>query len=325
MYRTILVPLDGSAWSEQALPLACEIARRSAAAVHLVRVYIPLVEVRLGGSILADVPIVEESWNEERRQQELAELQARAQELSHTAGVQVSAHVLDGPVAATLADYIEESGADLVVLTTHGRGGLARVWLGSVVDALVRHVRTPLLVVRPQDGPAGEAAFSSPRSLMIPLDGSPWAEQVIEPAMDLGRLFGAECTLLQVVEPLRAHGYVPGGDMAELTAEATESLCSAARQYLESVAARLRAVDIPVTTRVILGSHAARAILNDAQAHTVDLLAMATHSRGGIARLFLGSVADKVLRGAEMPVLIIRPNGLDEQDAKPGDTVSQRG
>lgn len=322
MYRTILVPLDGSAWSEQALPLACEIARRSAAAVHLVRVYQPIIEVRLGGSTLADVPIVEDSWNEERRQQELDDLQARAQELVHSAGVQVSAHVLDGPVAATLADYIEESGVDLVVLTTHGRGGVARVWLGSVVDSLVRHVRTPLLVVRPHEDVDGEPVYSAPRRLMIPLDGSPWAEQVIMPAMELGRLFGAESVLLRVVEPLRAHGYAPGINLAELTAEATESLCGAARQYLETVAARLRAVDMPVTTRVILGSHPARAILRDAQEHAIDLVAMATHSRGGIARMLLGSIADKVLRGADTPVLILRPTDALEDD--PAETGSDQ-
>jgi nucleotide-binding universal stress UspA family protein len=307
MYRTIVVPLDGSTWSEQALPVACDIARRSQAELRLVRVYVPIVEVTLGGTILADVPIVDEAWNDERRQQERDELRAKADEVACQTGLTVSSHLLDGPVAATLASYIAESGAGLVVLTTHGRGGLARVWLGSVVDALVRHSHTPMLVIRPDDGISAEPSRRSPSRILIPLDGSAWSEQVIAPAVELGRLFGAEYTLLQVVEPLHIHGYAPGVDLAEMAAEATESLCRGARHYLESVAPRIRAADLGVRVRVNLSDHAARAILDEAQARSIDLIAIATHSRRGLARTFLGSVADKVLRGSDVPVLILRP------------------
>jgi nucleotide-binding universal stress UspA family protein len=306
MYRTIVVPLDGSFWSEQALPLACDIAGRAHAELQLVRVYVPSVEAKLGATTLADVPIVDDAWNDERRQQEREELQARADEVASHTGISVSTHLLDGPVAATLATYTAQSGADLVVLTTHGRGGLARVWLGSVVDSLVRQIHIPLLTVRPRDTSA-EPSRRLPAHILIPLDGSVWAEQAIAPAMDLGRLLGAKCTLFQVVEPLHTHGYAPGIDLAELAAEATETLCTTARQYLEGVASRIRAADLAVSVRVNLSDNAARAILDEAQAGSIDLVAMATHSRGGLARTLLGSVADKVLRGSDVPVLIFRP------------------
>ena len=125
----------------------------------------------------------------------------------------------------------------------------------------------------------------------------------------LGRPMRATFTLVRVVEPFVVHGYSPLGQLAEVAEQATSALCDEAKQYLERVAERLRAEDVVVSTRVIIADHPASAILNDAREHGADLIMMATHGRGGLARLLIGSVADKVLRGADSPVLLFQPRG----------------
>jgi nucleotide-binding universal stress UspA family protein len=305
MYHTIIVPLDGSTWSEQALPLASALARRLHAAVQLVRVHIPIVDVMLDGDILGDIQAIDQRWDEQLRQEALDHLMTKAQAIAAEAGVKVSVHLLDGPVAATLAGYIDGIGHSMVVLTSHGRGGLARVWRGSVADALVRRVRAPLIVIRPQDTQATPEAEL--RHVLIALDGSRWAEEVIPAALEIGRPFDADYTLLQVVEPLVAHTYAPVAGMAELEKEASKGLCADAQHYLEAIAERLREQGVTVTTRTVLSRHPARAILEHAGAHDFDLVAMATHGRGSVGRVFLGSSADKVLRGSQAPVLMLRP------------------
>lgn len=307
MNRTVLVPLDESSWSEHALPPAAMIARSSGAIVRLVSVYVPIVSIYAGGYDLGSVPVVDQSWNAERREQANAYLMAQAHTLGTEFDVPATAGILDGPVVEALAEHITLISPELVVMTTHGRGGLARLWLGSVADGLVRHSTVPILLVRPHEG-ASEPGSAQPfKHILAPLDGSELAEQILEPALRLGKSMQAAYTLVQVVEPLMVHGYSPLGQLAEVGEQATTAMCDEAKQYLERVAERLRAEDVVVSTRVILADHPASAILHDAREHGADLIALATHGRGGLVRLLIGSVADKVLRGADSPVLLYRP------------------
>jgi nucleotide-binding universal stress UspA family protein len=211
-----------------------------------------------------------------------------------------------------LCGQAEALGVDLVVLTTHGRGPLGRFWLGSVADALVRRLPVPALLVRPQEGaPAAEAV----RHILVPLDGSPLAEQILEPAAALAELTGAAVTLLRVVGPVPPPGAeVPDGlieeavqQLLEKTAELQERVNAGASQGLETAAARLRERGLVVQTRVAVADAPAPAILDAAREVGADLIALATHGRRGLKRLLLGSVADKVVRGGTLPVLLLRP------------------
>ena len=309
MNRTMLVPLDGSTWSEHALPIAGMIARSSGATVHLVHVYVPIVSVSVGGYGIGGVPIVDDSWNAERREQANVYLKAQVQKLGTECDGSTTTAILDGPVIEALAEHIALISPDLVVMTTHGRGGLARLWLGSVADGLVHHSTVPILLVRPHEHTAEPQPGWPFKQILAPLDGSTLAEQILEPALMLGRPMRATYTLVRVVEPFVAHGYSPLGQLAEVAEQATSALCDEAKQYLERVAERLRAEDVVVSTRIIIADHPASAILNDAREHGADLITMATHGRGGLARLLIGSVADKVLRGADSPVLLFQPRG----------------
>jgi nucleotide-binding universal stress UspA family protein len=222
--------------------------------------------------------------------------------------LQISTVVRYGPAADTLHAHALASAADLVVMTTHGHGPLSRIWMGSVADKLMRRLPMPILLTRPHEGAIDLLAnMGAPalQHILIPLDGSALAEEIVEPAVALGRLTGAKYTLVQALEPLAAQHTIPpyavGLDLGVL-AEIREY----ARNYLEQIANRLRAQSLQVHTALVDAQpHAA--ILDYAHQHAVDLIAMATHGHGGAARMLLGSVADKVIRGSGVPVLLKRP------------------
>jgi nucleotide-binding universal stress UspA family protein len=298
MYRSLLVPLDGSLPSEHALPLALSIARRSGAALQLVHVHMPLMVDGIAATYsLGDTA---------NRAQAHSYLEALVKRLTNTTEVPVSGVLLDGPVVSVLEEHARTTESDLIVMTTHGRGPLSRFWLGSVADELIRRTDMPLLVVRPDDGAPDLIRTPVLQRILIPLDGSETAEQILEPAIALGTLMDAEYTLLRVLEPVPIYGhnltgYAAGGtDLAVL-----KQLQAEAQTYLEGVAHRFRGRS-RVQTRVVVHPQIASAILGEARAHAVNLIALETHGRHGLARLVLGSVADKVIRGAPIPILVHR-------------------
>jgi nucleotide-binding universal stress UspA family protein len=173
--------------------------------------------------------------------------------------------------------------------------------LGSVTDELIRRATMPVLVVRPKEKDPGILPEPVLDNILIPLDGSALAEQVLEPALDLARLMEARCTLLRVVEPpVERAG---GGRSDEARTEAAA--------YLKHVAAKVSSQGLQVQTRVAVAHHAADAILAEAEAPACTLIALATHGRGGLKRLLLGSVADQLVRRALSPVLVNRPAGKE--------------
>ncbi|HWP39410.1 MAG TPA: universal stress protein, partial [Tepidisphaeraceae bacterium] len=146
------------------------------------------------------------------------------------------------------------------------------------------------------------------KHMLLPLDGSALAEQVLEHAVALGAPMQAEYTLLQAIDPVIL-GYAPAAYAMGLDELIIEQSRAAAQAYLAGIAERLRAESLHVQTCITIGPPAA-AILEYAHTHQVDLIALATHGRGGLARLLLGSVADKVVRGASVPVLVYHPQAV---------------
>jgi nucleotide-binding universal stress UspA family protein len=310
MYRSILVPLDGSPFAEQALPLALNIARQAGAGLELVQVHAPPAEA------YAETPpgLHEPLWPH-LRQHAIAYLDGVVNRLTSAAPVPISAALLDGPISDALHEHAVANGVDLVVLSTHGRGLLARAWAGSVAADLVRALLVPVLLVRPREGPfdlaEALACGADVREVLIALDGSPFAEEIVEPAVALGDLMGARYTLLEVTDPVPAVRYeVAAAALAATSSAALEQVPgywverSVAHEYLEGVAERLRARSLWVRTRVAAGKDPAAAILDEARAQGAGLIALATHARRGLPRLLMGSVAEKVVRGASVPVLL---------------------
>ena len=303
MYHTILVPLDGSAFSEHALPLALGIARRTGASVLLAHVCVSLAQEYYASELL--VPGPSETLNRERF---VSYLTGLTENLSRRWELPIRVAMLEGLVADELCAYATSVAADLVVMTTHGYGPLSRMWMGSVADKLVRRLPMPVVLTRPHGEALDllEEVHEQPfEHVLIPLDGSVLAEEILEPTMALGRPMGARYTLLQAINP-PALGYAPAAHAVGLDAQMLAQWRAEAQTYLDQVADRLRGHGHVVDTRIVIGPPAIT-ILDYAHEHAADLIAMATHGRGGVARMLLGSVADKVVRGAGTPVLLRRP------------------
>ena len=300
-FRTILVPLDGSPVAEQALPLARRIAERAGSKLRLALVHqIPTAPLDPAAARLFT------SLELATRKSERAYLRALQTKLRQEGVRLASAVTLSGPVGPALDQYVRELGIDLVVMATHGRGGVRRAWLGSVADYLVRHLQVPVLVVRPaEDGTATTSPSAS--QIMVPLDGSALAEDAIGPAADLARLWGSELTLLRVVHPVVFYGDELLGWPAPYDEELTANLRSQAEGYVRDLSERLRGEGLRASGVAVVGWGAADAILKLARPEHVAAIAIATHGRGGLKRLALGSVADKLIRGADVPVLVYRP------------------
>jgi nucleotide-binding universal stress UspA family protein len=242
------------------------------------------------------------------RRSERRYLRGIASRLRDPAGPRVVSALLAGPVGDTLTHYVRDSRADLVVMSTHGRGPLQRAWLGSVADHLIRNLAVPVLLVRPREGDSVSPSAPDVRQIMVPLDGSPLAEAAMAPAAALTRLLRAELVLVQVIAPLIADTVTLGPRSMSYYEEIIAIRRSEAHDYLQSVAERLEQQGLRARIAVTFGAGVAEVIHELARKNRSDLIALATSGHGGIRRLALGSIADKLVRTAETPVLVIRPS-----------------
>jgi nucleotide-binding universal stress UspA family protein len=306
MFRKLLLPLDRSSLAEQAIGHAASIARESGAAIDIVLVHEPF---PFAG--YADLP-----WEEETdAAAEQKYLEAVADELKSGAQVTATCAVLRGAPADMIIRRAREVGADLIVMTSHGRTGLSRTWLGSVADAVMRKSAIPVFMLRPEresETTKRRVAARGVKRILVPMDGSALAGGIVPAATDLARAAHASITLLRVVPivPI-VMAYEPTLPVTSLPVvpdeAATQQLVDLATTELESAAQRLHAeTGIAIDSHVVVSGHAAQAIVDQAEALKIDVIAMSTHGRGA-SRLLLGSVADKVLRSSRVPVLLYRP------------------
>jgi nucleotide-binding universal stress UspA family protein len=298
-FRSILVPVDGSSLAEQAIPYAIAIAKRAGSKVRLALVHHEVPNV----AILASP----ETYTKSRLQLQRSEkvyLRSLTRRVRNQLGHALSSVALKGPVAATLAEYVRDSGVDLVVMTTHGRGGVQRTWLGSVTDQLIRTLDVSVLVLRAFEATPAESA--SLPEILLPLDGSALGEAALDPAARMARLWGARVTLVRIVPPVLL-ATDPASSMAlAYDEELTKMECDAAQNYLGRIAERLRQQGVEASSMTLRGGAAAEMILELLEEGQFGLVALATHGRGGIGRVILGSVADQLVRAAEVPVLVVR-------------------
>ena len=308
MYRRIAVPLDGTSQGLEALSLAVAIARQVGCPIDLVRVAFPtaygneLYDVTLRGP---DIDTFRQDAQEHVRRT-AADVEAQ--------GVPASTTVLEGDIPNVLAEHIGTSGADLVVMTTHDRGRLERVLLGSVAESVVRHVHVPVLLVHAGQGASTLLEARQTKRLLIALDGSPFSELVIPHAATLARLMHADITLLSVIEPLLAAvslatetGMAPSISQPPSTDREYLDSSELASRVLEGTAESLRREGMTVHAAAITDGNTSRAIAEYARAHDIDLIAMTTHGRGALGRLVAGSVSQAVLHATRVPMLLFRP------------------
>ena len=310
MIQHLLVPVDRSKFGEHAVPWALSLAKRCDAQVHLVHVQTPVTNefARLSGSLIEPYDVVVRKENE-------GYLSRLATLIKEETGADAQTSLLEGEISECLRRKAVSLENSLFIMTTHGRGPLRRFWLGSVADRMVRQSSVPVMLVRPSLAPLDIRRDCVVQHALVPLDGSSLAEGILPHIVPLCQAWGAELTLLQMIEPDRTlleHQMVanlaPSALPLKSELERIDRLHKQeAQTYLAGACERLQGQGLTVHTSVMSDVSPGPAILKTAEESNQDLIALATHGRGGLSRFFLGSVADKVIRGTDNPVLVYRP------------------
>jgi nucleotide-binding universal stress UspA family protein len=240
---------------------------------------------------------------ERERREAQSYLRRVARELGAT-GLTVRSEVAVGEPAAEIVRGAEHEQVDLLALATHGRSGLQRWLHGSVADAVLHTTTKPLLLLRP----TVEAPVSPDiKRVIVPLDGSPVAEEALPAARELAGRLGVPMELLRVVEIISlAFAADPYGGFYVDYARVLKALEDGARAYLEELAGRERQHGVTVETFVEAGV-VAEAITHHAAGRPGSLLVIGSHGRSGWRAAVMGSVARRVVLLATGPVMVLRP------------------
>jgi nucleotide-binding universal stress UspA family protein len=300
MYRVIMVPTDGSGFDREAIRVALKIADRTAARVRLVRV---LATGTFFGVAAEGTPLPLDVSRSER-DSALSELYSLAAECRATSKADICVDLHAGPVSDVLQGYARRNDVDLIVMSTHGRSGISRLSLGSVTDSLIRHTTIPVLVVKPPTSYLNPQVVEGFKRIIVPLDGSVLAEQILPRVLTLATLEDAEITLLNVLIP---QSYSQK-EIADPALPWWDKDVATAQTYLLRIAGGLRRDGVSVTTDIVIAENVANAIRDFASREKADLIAIATHGRGGLARMLRGSVADAIMHSGRMSMLVFKPD-----------------
>jgi nucleotide-binding universal stress UspA family protein len=310
MYKTIMVPLDGSPFGERALPLACELATRMNGRIVLVR-----------ATTAAAFPGIDPTDAQVRAVADAESyLSGVAQRVSQQR-VDVDYSVACEPAEKCILLEAELHRADLIVMCSHGRSGLGRWIYGSVANAVLAKSLVPVILVRPTGEPATIPPESTAPGLLVPLDGSRHAEAALPHAAALARALGGCISLVRAVMPPAVtysdYAFVQpsGGDLVN---DIVEERQKDAEHYLAEVAARPPLSELQVEgcqVHMFVRRGWPADVIADAEGQPGNqMVVMATHGRTGLSRLLMGSVAFDVVRRGVLPVLLVRPAELTREE-----------
>lgn len=319
MFERILIPLDGSARAERAIPVAARLARASGGVVVLLRV---------AGQHSAFAPYPSgDPWTVQKIiDADVSEAQDYVEgvaNLYRLKGVRVETAVIVGTAASTILSVAEAGRFDLIVLCSHGRSGMRRWMLGSVAEKVTRYAPAPVLLLCEGGPTLAETPTEAEGALraLVSLDGSARSEAAILPAARLIANLSAAapaalhlCRVIALLEPTESGQQEWEAQMCE------------AKQYLSAMVAHLReefitgepeTSKIGITWSVICDDDIAAGILRVAEtgeatqpvgkSERADVIAMATHGYSGIRRWAMGSITERVLHSSKLPLLIVRP------------------
>jgi nucleotide-binding universal stress UspA family protein len=301
MLRKMLIPLDGSGLAERALEDAAALSASTAATLILLRT----VELHTVPGMDDRAAEVEALSDAERY------LREHAERLQHR-GFTCEVVATYGPAAEWIVAEASLRDVDLIVMSTHGRSGPARWLLGSVAEAVLARTSVPVLLVRAWQPRGREMLLRDEPRVLVPLDGSAFAEAALPIAAGLADDVGAELVLIRV-QPRPADVIkTEAGLVLSYVDQQEAGLVSEATDYLNMVAGGLleRWLGVPVSTRAELGD-AASSITATAMQLNAALIVMTTHGRTGVSRAVLGSVAGRILEHSTASLVLVRPRDSD--------------
>jgi len=293
MFKHILVPLDGSAPAEAALPAAAFLAVRCGARVTLLHI------------IERDAPATIHGARHLQARDEATAYLAEIRQRAFPPNVTVKTHIHEAAIADVARGIVEhesELAPDLIVMSAHGRRGLHEKIFGRIAQQVVGLGRVPVLLIRPPQG--GVAKFDC-RTILVPEDGQPEHEIGLQIAAELARETSAKLELLFVVPTTATLG---GTDAvaSQLLPSATRIMLDlaerGARAHLQQHLATLTGVTAKAN---VLRGDPAREVIAAAEKTDADLVVLATHGKAGSEAFWSGSVAAKIIRDCSRPLLLV--------------------
>jgi len=296
MFKKLLVPLDGSALAESALPAASTLAQRLGASVTLIHVIEHHAPPHVHGQRHLTNPDEARAYLSDVRERAFP-AQLHVEQHVHTAEV--------GNVARSLIEHAAELQPDLIVMCSHGRGGFRDLLFGSIAQRVIGGNRTPVLLVRPR--PDGSAPPFECRLILVPLDGTPEHEEGLCVGAGLAQACGAALHMVLVVPTARrlaADSAATGRLLPGATYAMLEMSEEAAADYLGRYVAQFKASGMTATAEVTRGDPATL-IVESAGRVTADVIVLATHGKAGMDALWQGSIAPKVVSHTRVPLLLV--------------------
>lgn len=300
LFKKIMVPLDGSKLSENALVAAVALAQKVQA--ELILLSVPVIKhVMVMPEYSGYATMLPEQSLEDSRH-DFKEYLDHLREHRIPNQVTTRIEVAEGDEASVIVDRAFAEQVNLIVMATHGRSGLSRWMMGSVTEKVLQQAHCPVLAVR-NDDPI--------EHVLITLDGSAASEAALEPGLVMAQALGASVTLLQVQS---GQDYVSPREIERLNAvekglglRMQDSVYYAAEAYLDYLKTRYEPLLDQSLDKAVLDGSPARRIIQFIEENGIDLVVMATHGRTGLQRWLYGSVTEKVLRGAHCGKLVLRP------------------
>jgi nucleotide-binding universal stress UspA family protein len=218
-------------------------------------------------------------------------------------GLAVERRVLAGNTVEALQGFLEDEEIDLLVIASHGLAGVKRFILGSVADRLIRQALCPVLVYRALEAAGPESPVFPPRRILVPHDLSSAGRTAMLMGRDWARAFGSAAQLLLVIEATTMLYSFASETMGEVRGYEERVRAEGHRRLENIVQQDWRGVE---TSAVTVIGRPADEILRAAASFHADLIVMGTHGRSGLEHFFLGSVAEKTIRQARCPILVVR-------------------
>ncbi|WP_135303446.1 universal stress protein [Haloarcula amylovorans] len=285
MFDQLAVPTDGSEVADAAVSAAIALADSFGARLHVIHV------LEMG-----ELPPGFEDEDADEFAQVGSEATTAAAERAAEAGVEATTSVIVGgaPIHQGILDYVETHDIDCLVMGTYGRTGLDRFVLGSVTERTLRESPVPVLTVHE------ESTVTSPfERILVPTDGSDGARIASDRAIDLALATDAALHVVHVVDPYLLDTQVDPSQLLDALEDVGE-------QAVEEVETRATEAGVSTVKTELLTGNPHRAIVDYADEHDVDCIVMGTHGRTGLERYILGSVTERVVRLADVPVLSMK-------------------
>jgi nucleotide-binding universal stress UspA family protein len=302
MFDTILVPLDGSQLSECVLPHVVAAASSFDAEITLLR----MLEKNQSGTSAQLFDLL--NWQINKTKASLYLEKTKARFLGSK--IRTRTAVVEGLVADGITEYAYNQGMKLIVLSSHGGHGLTQWGISSITQKIILGAQTSLLIVRAHQQQIQPGELSTDplyERILVPLDGSQRAENVLPVITQLARLHKSQVHLVQVIQtPEMARQMPPTAEDTDLSNRVVKRNREEGGRYLEQVKSRSYLEGITVQTHLIAGDNSALALHQLEDQERIDLVALNAHGYSGNQQWPYGSMVNNFILYGRVPLLIVQ-------------------